>query len=241
MYRKIPLMAACFMLLLITGCGPVFDGSRYVSSMLDALYKANYTEYAELTGTTTAEISTTRETWIGSQADSFLEAFGAASASETTRSRVIRFLNNAYAGAAFTVRNSDAGNTGSGSSAADSGAATVFVSFRPMNLISDNYEDLKHWKDSFNQKNTAYTYADLDSAAYADAYMDGVLTVLEQDLTNIPLGEEVCFRIPLSKNADGLYAADAGALARLGKALLPFEVPETPPETETTVPETEAP
>ena len=238
LHRKARLIAVLIALLLLTGCAPKFDGSSYISSMLDALYKANYTSCAELTGSTTAELSATRETWIGRQADRFLDAFGAAAASDATRDRVILFLNNMYANASFSVRASDAGNL-RGGSASGADAETVFVSFRPMTLIPENYEALQKWQASFNQKNTSYTYADLDSMAYTDAYMDGLMTVLEQQLTNIPLGEEVTFRIPVNKGEDGLYAADAGALARLANALLPFEAPPAPPETE--APETEAP
>jgi hypothetical protein len=238
LHRKVRLTAVLIALLLLTGCAPKFDGSGYISSMLDALYKANYTTYAELTGSTTAEISSARETWISGQADRFLAEFGAGAASEATKDRVVLFLNNLYANASFSVRASDAGNLKRGS-ASGADAETVFVSFRPMTLITENYEALQKSLVSFNQKNTSYTYADLDNTAYTDAYMDSMMTVLEQQLTNIPLGDEVTFRIPVNKGEDGLYAADTGALARLSTALVPFEAPPAPPETE--APETEAP
>ena len=239
-HRKISLIAAFLALLLITGCGPVFDGGRYVSSLLDALYKANYTDYAELTGTTTAELSTMRETWMSGQTDLFLKAFGAEAASDSSRARVTQFLNNVYAGASFTVRVSDAGNINAASE--DSDAGSVYVTFRPICLISESYPALQDSLAAFNKKNSTYGYADLDSTAYTDAYLDGLMTVLEQHLTDLPLGDEVSFRVPISKTADGLYQADASAIARLSRAFLPLEAPELPEtETETAATETEAP
>ena len=239
-HRKISLIAAFLALLLITGCGPVFDGGRYVSSLLDALYKANYTDYAELTGTTTAELSTMRESWMTGQTDLFLKAFGAEAASDSSRARVTQFLNNVYAGASFTVRVSDAGNINAASE--DSDAGSVYVTFRPICLISESYPALQDSLAAFNKKNSTYGYADMDSTAYTDAYLDGLMTVLEQHLTDLPLGDEVSFRVPISKTADGLYQADASAIARLSRAFLPLEAPELPEtETETAAPETEAP
>ncbi len=270
-------------LLLLTGCRPSLDGPRYMHSLMDTLYKTSYTDYAELTGTTTAEISTMRDTWMSGQTDRFLKAFNAGGVSDDMRARAAGLLGNAFAQLDFSVEEevpgasvsvagrpeagtsdeSSAGdevNASSGKDAvsrvkrglhdilnilsgkADESDRYVYITVRPLLLIEGNYAALADYRKTFNEKNTAYTYADLTSEAYADAYMDGLLTILEQSLFDIPQGPPQTIAVPISQNEDGLFTLDPAVLKRLQLIIFPLEAPETEAEsgeTAETIVETE--
>ena len=274
--------------LLLTGCSPALDGSRYMHSLMDTLYKASYTDYAELTGTTTAEVSTMRDTWMSGQTDRFLKAFNAGTVSDDMRARASGLLNNAFAQLDFSVEEEPeaaaasggslragedvaegAGRSKAAVSAESSGADAVsgsdkakisrastmsrirrglhnilnfftgkddesdiyvYITVRPLLLIENNYAALVDYQKTFNEKNTAYTYADLSSEAYADTYMDGLLTILEQSLFDIPQGPPQTIAVPISQNEDGLFTLDPAVLKRLQLIIFPLEAPEAEAE-----------
>ena len=49
----------CLLLLVVmlTGCGHNFDSSGYVTSIMDTLYKGNYTSYMDFTGVSRSDVS----------------------------------------------------------------------------------------------------------------------------------------------------------------------------------------
>ena len=58
--KKVPtLMWGCLLLLVVmlTGCGRNFDSSGYVTSIMDTLYKGNYTSYMDFTGVSRSDVS----------------------------------------------------------------------------------------------------------------------------------------------------------------------------------------
>ena len=76
----------CLLLLVVmlTGCGRNFDSSGYVTSIMDTLYKGDYTSYMDFTGVSRSDVSLYRDQWLTSSAEAFMTAFGAGTPSEET-------------------------------------------------------------------------------------------------------------------------------------------------------------
>ena len=96
---------SCLLLLvvLLTGCGRSFDSSGYVTSIMDTLYKGDYTSYMDFTGVSRSDVSLYRDQWLTSSAKAFMTAFGAGTPSEETTDRIIALLNQLYANASYEV------------------------------------------------------------------------------------------------------------------------------------------
>ena len=205
----------CLLLLVVmlTGCGHNFDSSGYVTSIMDTLYKGNYTSYMDFTGVSRSDVSLYRDQWLTSSAEAFMTAFGAGTPSEETTDRIIALLNQLYANASYEV------------TASDGSPQTVQLSIRPLNILKDNYNAIQVYVHSFNEKNADFSYADLTEEAYYDTYLDGILTILESHLADMTFGETTTLDIPLEKNSDGLYTISEDTLTAIQNTLLPW--PET--------------
>ena len=74
--------------ILLTGCGRSFDSQGYLTSIMDVLYKGDYTAYMDFTGTSRTDVSLYRDQWLSESTDAFLTAFGAGQPSEETTDRI---------------------------------------------------------------------------------------------------------------------------------------------------------
>ena len=209
----------CLLLLVVMliGCGHNFDSSGYVTSIMDTLYKGNYTSYMDFTGVSRSDVSLYRDQWLTSSAEAFMTAFGAGTPSEETTDRIIALLNQLYANASYEVT--------AETPASDGSPQTVQLSIRPLNILKDNYNAIQVYVHSFNEKNADFSYADLTEEAYYDTYLDGILTILESHLADMTFGEATTLDIPLEKNSDGLYTISEDTLTAIQNTLLPW--PET--------------
>ena len=206
----------CLLLLVVmlTGCGRNFDSSGYVTSIMDTLYKGNYTSYMDFTGVSRSDVSLYRDQWLTSSAEAFMTAFGAGTPSEETTDRIIALLNQLYANASYEVT--------AETPASDGSPQTVQLSIRPLNILKDNYDAIQVY---VNEKNADFSYADLTEEAYYDTYLDGILTILESHLADMTFGEATTLDITLEKNSDGLYTISEDTLTAIQNTLLPW--PET--------------
>lgn len=150
----------CLLLLVVmlTGCGHNFDSSGYVTSIMDTLYKGNYTSYMDFTGVSRSDVSLYRDQWLTSSAEAFMTAFGAGTPSEETTDRIIALLNQLYANASYEVT--------AETPASDGSPQTVQLSIRPLNILKDNYDAIQVYVHSFNEKNADFSYADLTCDNY---------------------------------------------------------------------------
>ncbi len=205
--------------ILLTGCGRTFDSQGYLTSIMDVLYKGDYTAYMDFTGTSRTDVSLYRDQWLSSQTDAFLTAFGSGQPSDETKDRISSLLTQLYANASYEAAEE--------SSSADDGTLTVRMTIRPLNILIDNYDAIQSFVRSFNEKNAAFTYAGLTEEAYYDTYLDGILTILESHLADMSFGEDTTLDITLTKNDDGLYTVSEDTLTEIQNTILPW------PETET--------
>lgn len=211
---------SCFFLLIIllAGCGRSFDGQGYLTSIMDVLYKGDYTAYMDFTGTSRTDVSLSRDQWLSVETDAFLTAFGSDQPSEETTERISSLLTQLYANARYEA---------AAAASADDGTMTVQLTIQPLNIITDNYDAIQTYVRSFNEKNASFAYASLTEEAYYDTYLDGILTILESHLADMRFGEDTTLDIPLTKNDDGLYTISEDTLTEIQNTILPW------PETET--------
>ena len=80
--------------ILLTGCGRSFDSQGYLTSIMDVLYKGDYTAYMDFTGTSRTDVSLYRDQWLSESTDAFLTAFGAGQPSEETTDRISGLLTS---------------------------------------------------------------------------------------------------------------------------------------------------
>lgn len=199
--------------MIFTGCGRTFDGSGYVTSVMDALYKGDYTSYMDMTGVSRSDASLYRDQWLLASTEAFLTAFGSGTPSEATSDRITSLLTQLDANASYTVASQ---------TKAASGELTVSVSIRQLNILIDNYDAIQSFVKSFNEKNAAFSYADLTEEAYYDAYLDGILTILESHLSDMSFGDEVVIDLTLTQNDDGLYTLSEDSLTQIQNTILPW-------------------
>lgn len=213
---------SCLLLfvLLLTGCDRKFDGSGYVTSVMDVLCKGDYTSYMDFTGVSRSDVSLYRDDWLSQQTEAFITAFGSGTPSEETTDRITSLLTQLYANASYDIADEQASS--------DNGTLTVQLTIRPLTILKDNYEAIQTYVQSFNEKNAAFSYANLTEEAYYDTYLDGILTILESHLADMNFGKDTTLDITLEKNDDGLYTISEDALTEIQETLLPW--PEAEPQ-----------
>ncbi len=199
--------------ILLTGCGRSFDSQGYLTSIMDVLYKGDYTAYMDFTGTSRTDISLYRDQWLSESTDAFLTAFGAGQPSEETTDRISGLLTQLYANASYEA------STGASS---DDGTLSVQLTIRPLNILTDNYDTIQTYVHSFNEKNASFAYANLTEEAYYDTYLDGILTILESHLADMTFGKDTTLDITLSKNDGGLYTISEDTLTEIQNTILPW-------------------
>ena len=210
--------------LLLCGCARSFNSQDCAQAVILTLFKGDYTQYADLTGQSTALISSQRAAWLDNRTDLLLRTLGAPTPSEEMKKRVSSLLTTLYSKAEFEV---------------SPGEEEVTVTVTPVTLIPECAADLAAQASAWNERNEAYEFADLSPEAYNDAYLDSLLPILESRLTAIPTGSRLTLTLPLKMDDNGLYALPADALEDLAEKAVSFDLPE--PETESETAETEAP
>lgn len=206
---------SCLLLaaLILTGCSRSFDSSGYMTSIMDVLYKGDDTAYMHFTGISHSDASLYRDQWLASSTEAFLTAFGSGTPSEATMDRISSLLTQIDSNVSYQITST---------STDDTGAIVVQMTVQPMHIIIDNYAAIQTFVTSFNEKNAAFSYADLTEEAYYDAYLDGILTILESHLSDMTFGDDVTIDIPISKNDDGLYTISEASLTEIQNSILPW-------------------
>ena len=113
----------------------------------------------------------------------------------------------AYASANYTVQSS---------------RETATVTIRPITLLTDAFPVIRTYTESFNKKNSEFEYYELTSQEYADTYLDGLLTLLTSQLSDLHYADPVQVELPIEKGEDGLYVFKSADLGEITRAVMPF-------------------
>lgn len=194
-------------ILILSGCTRHFDGVGYVTSMMEALYKGDYTAYADFTGITTSEASLYRNQWLTNAADNFITMVGAGTPSDEMYERTTELFKKIYANVKYEV-------------IADDETGTIQMTIAPMNLLVDNYESIQNYVNDFNARNDAYAFASLTDQEFYDTYLDGILTILESQLAGLSYGDTIQLEITISQDENGLYTLSTETLTAIQENVL---------------------
>ena len=63
--------------------------------------------------------------------------------------------------------------------------------------------EIQTYTENFNKKNADFEYYELTSQEYADAYLDGLLTILTSKLSDLHYGDPEQVELPFEKGEDG--------------------------------------
>lgn len=223
---KKTLLFALLTLITISGCSRKIELSNYLISSLDAVYKGNYQEYSGYTGLTTTEISSIRNQWLASRTDSFIEFLGGdpSTISDDMRKRISDLLTAIYSNARYEVSDpGENGSNGKDSSVTESNEPTheeVTITVYPITLIKNNYKALSEYMTSFSENNEKYGYADMTSSEYQDAYLEGIITILEAQLTDIPYGKAETITVEIGQTEKGLYEIDSKSMSKIDALII---------------------
>ncbi len=221
-FCRISILALLASLLFVSGCGKTFSAPAFTGALLDSVCKADYTDYSEFTGVTTADLSAQREDLIDEKVDTLIAMYGNLRPSSACREDIRNFINMLYEQAVYTVSDPRAtAQTGEGSGAEDEAGAIVSVS--PILIFSDCSSDIQKFTDSFNKKNNAHKYKDKTSTQYADTYLQGVMSILRDHLGDIRTGDAVEKNLVYKENDKGLYTADPDQIKAVFDLILPLK------------------
>lgn len=197
---------ALLSILTLAGCTRLFDSSGYMTATLDALYKGDYAAYAGFTGISTAEASQYRDQWLMNAADHFITAMGSGKPSDEMYDRITELLKKIYANAKyeFSVNEDN----------------SILLTVYPIDLLISNYETLQAYVADFNKKNDAFAFASLTEQEFNDTYLDGILTILESQLTNLSYQTPVQLTVSISQDEEGLYTIAPEALSDIQENIL---------------------
>ncbi len=191
----------------MTGCHRTPDMRAVAGALLDTVYKNSPSEYSRLTGIATADLSSRQSQWLSAQTDRFLNTFGGLKPSQEVRENIDKFLSMVYASANYTVQSSQ---------------ESAVVTIRPITLLTEALPEIQTYTENFNKKNADFEYYELTSQEYADAYLDGLLTILTSKLSDLHYGDPEQVELPFEKGEDGLYIFKNAALGEITRAVLPF-------------------
>lgn len=216
--KKITLMLTLIILMTISGCSRKLNLSDYLISSLDAVYKGNYQEYSAYTGLTTTEISSIRNQWLAIRTDSFTTFLGGdpSSISDDMKKRISDLLTAIYSNARYDLPETQEHETESEADLTESVTLHVY----PITLLKDNYAALTDFMTAFAENNEKYGYADMTSSEYQDAYMEGLITILESHLTDIPYGKEETITVNINRTEEGLYEIDSKSLQMIDDLII---------------------
>ncbi len=193
-------------ILVMTGCTRFFDSSGYVTAMTDALYKGDYSAYAQFTGISTAEASQYRDQWLSNAADNFITAMGSGNPSDEVRSRITELLKKIFANARYEINDEENGD--------------VQMTIWPVDLIIKNYDALQTYVTDFNRKNDAFAFASMSEEEFYDTYLEGIITILESHLAELSYLEPVQLNISICRDENGLYAIDSKTLTDIQENII---------------------
>lgn len=184
--------------------------SSYVQSLLDANYKAEFTEYMDITGTTEEEARQVYDDGIGYLAEALMTAYGIKDVEGSDiKDQFETLAKDIYSHASYEITSVDKVD----------GIYQVTVTIYPIDILVITYEDVVEYIETTNAKVTAGDYNDYELDDYEIEYAEGIIQILTEALPNIGNEEGVTVTVTILDNDEYYYISDADFLA-LDKAIL---------------------
>lgn len=202
------------MIFSLAGCSLLGNSKKtyanYVTSLLDANYKADFTNYMKITKATEEEAQSVYDDGIDYLADALMTAYGIKDVEGSDIKDQFKTLaKDVYNHAGYEVSNVT--NT--------DGTYTVTVTIYPIDLLLITYDDVVAYIENMNKRVAAGDYNDYELDAYETEYAQGILDILTAAVPNIGNGDGVDVTVTIQDNGEYYYISDDDFLA-LDKAML---------------------
>lgn len=198
----------------LTGCS-LFGNSKktyanYVQSLLDVNYKAEFTDYMNITGATQEEAQAVYDDGLIYLAEALMVAYGVNDVEGSDiKSQFVELAKNIYSHASYEI--TEVTKT--------DGVYQVTVTIYPIDILLITYDDVVAYIEDMNQRVTAGEYNDYELDDYETEYAQGIIDILNEAIPNIGNGEGVTVTVTILDNEEYYYISDADFLA-LDKAIL---------------------
>lgn len=198
----------------LTGCS-LFGNSKktyanYVQSLLDVNYKAEFTDYMNITGATQEEAQAVYDDGLNYLAEALMVAYGVNDVEGSDiKSQFVELAKNIYSHASYEI--TEVTKT--------DGVYQVTVTIYPIDILLITYDDVVAYIEDMNQRVTAGEYNDYELDDYETEYAQGIIDILNEAIPNIGNGEGVTVTVTILDNEEYYYISDADFLA-LDKAIL---------------------
>ncbi|MBO5237364.1 MAG: hypothetical protein J6B50_01125 [Lachnospiraceae bacterium] len=207
-------LLALLIIVSLTGCS-LFGNSKktyanYVQSLLDVNYKAEFTDYMNITGTTQEEAQAVYDDGLNYLAEALMVAYGVNDVEGSDiKSQFVELAKNIYSHASYEI--TEVTKT--------DGVYQVAVTIYPIDILLITYDDVVAYIEDMNQRVTAGEYNDYELDDYETEYAQGIIDILNEAIPNIGNGEGVTVTVTILDNEEYYYISDADFLA-LDKAIL---------------------
>lgn len=207
-------LLALLIIVSLTGCS-LFGNSKktyanYVQSLLDVNYKAEFTDYMNITGATQEEAQAVYDDGLNYLAEAFMVAYGVNDVEGSDiKSQFVELAKNIYSHASYEI--TEVTKT--------DGVYQVTVTIYPIDILLITYDDVVAYIEDMNQRVTAGEYNDYELDDYETEYAQGIIDILNEAIPNIGNGEGVTVTVTILDNEEYYYISDADFLA-LDRAIL---------------------
>lgn len=208
--------AICILTLTLsmTGCNLMGNTkktySAYVQSLLDANYKADFSQYLTITGVTEAEAEQVYNDGIVYLAEALMSAYGVNDVEGSDiKAQFMELAKEIYRHASYEITSVDKTD----------GVYYVTVTVYPIDILLITYDDTVQYIQSMNEKVTAGDYNDYELDDYEIEYAQGIIQILTNALPDIGNEDGTEITVTILDNGEYYYISDADFLA-LDKAIL---------------------
>ncbi|MFA9379118.1 MAG: DUF3568 family protein [Lachnotalea sp.] len=217
LYRKgIVIIIFAVMMTLFSGCSAIslltqgeFDAGGYVQGIMDSTYKAEFDKYIELTEDTQENAQVAYDSVMNTKAEAFA-TYTAVTLTDDSKPKFIDYSKQIYKNAKYEISKTTKTEDG----------FIVDVVISPMTILKNISTEGEAYVTEFNARNADGEFADLTQEDFEAAYADGIMSIFENNISNIQYSEDVTVTVSVSSQDNKVYTMDAKEFEKIDNAIL---------------------
>lgn len=203
-------LAAC---MILSGCNILFDPQKYLQVSLDALYKGDVSEYAEMVGISEEQAQQNYQASCQSELELFAKLYQIDPVSESVKLRIYDLYKQLYSMASYTV----------GEDVSEDGVCMVELTVKPINFFVDIHPSVEEYVKAFNNNATAGAYNNVSAQEYMDIYANGLLDLFFSNLSSVGYGDEVYLTVVIDHDtSSNSYSISSDSLVKIADAVIAY-------------------
>lgn len=210
MRKKMAVVTAMVMALVLTACSAGFDASKYVNGILNNIYLGDSAMYMELVDITAEEAAQEYEQGIEVEADFFLQYYGIGTVSDDVYQQIVDMYKVIYSHSKYEVK--EAVKNG------DDYNVEVLIS--PIDVIVNSEDAITAAVEEF--VNTANPDDYTEDQMINDALVQIVVDVINSNMENLGYQDQKSVIVKVEKDADGYYGISDDAVSALDQDIIAY-------------------